>query len=579
MPLSLSQALAMIVQQDGKASHGEIFLVCGFQPLHLATFLKAYFAVRFPQHSTEILTGVYGDLDGGLDKAHESDATAAAVVIEWADLDPRLGLRSAGGWGPSVEQDIVENCAGRWSGILGRLDRLVSRMPVALSPPSLPIRFFGHTAGWQLSVAEAELQKQVAAFLADAARIDRVRILHPSRLTTLSPEASRCDPKLELAAGFPYKLEHASVLASQLIQSLYPLGPTKGLITDLDGTLWSGITGEAGAGALTWSLSDRAQVHGLYQQQLRQFSEMGVLLAIASKSEMPAVEEALRRDDLYVPASSFFPVKAGWGPKSRAASEILDAWNIGPESVVFVDDSRMEIEEVRAVFPSMTCLQFPTGSPALAVQLFEQLRDLFGKPALYREDILRQASLRSQADFNHTAGQLSNGSFVRELKGRITIDARKDRDLERLLELINKTNQFNLNGRRVTEGEWLRHLNEEQTFAAGVSYEDKFGPLGLIAVIAGRQHGGRVEVTNWVLSCRAFSRKIEHHMLHYLTGLRDVGQISLEFHPTERNGYLRKFLGSMGLDCVNPGNLELTDLLTARVDSDLAHEVRILESD
>ncbi len=577
MPLSLSQALAMAGQQDGEASRGELFLVCGFQPLHLATFLKAYFAVRFPQQVTEILTGVYGDFDGGLDKARESHAAAAAVVIEWADLDPRLGLRSAGGWGPSVAQDIVDNCAGRWSGILEKLDRLVSKMPVALSPPSLPIPFFGHTAGWQLSLAEAELQKQAAAFLADAARIGKVRILHQSRLAALSPEVSRFDPKLELAAGFPYKLEHASVLASQLIQSLYPPAPCKGLITDLDGTLWSGIASEGGA--IAWSLGDRSQVHGLYQQQLRQFSEMGVLLAIASKNEMPVVEEALSREDLYVSASAFFPIKAGWFAKSQAAGEILDAWNIGPESVVFVDDSRMEIEEVQAAFPTMTCLQFPSGNPALAVQLFEQLRDLFGKPALHREDTLRGHSIRAQAHFNNGARQASNGSFARELRGRIMIDASKDPNNERLLELINKTNQFNLNGRRVTEGEWLRHLDEEQTFAAGVSYEDKFGPLGVIGVIAGRLRDDRVEVTNWVLSCRAFSRRIEHHILHYLSGLRGAERISLEFQPTERNGYLREFFASMGLDCGRAGNLELTKRLPAAVESYLSHEVRILGGD
>ena len=575
MPLNLSQALAMAGPQDGEASRGELFLVCGFQPLHLATFLKAYFAVRFPKQATEILTGVYGDLDGGLDKARESGSAAAAVVIEWADLDPRLGLRSAGGWGPSVTQDIVDNCAGRWSGILEKLDRLVSKMPVALSPPSLPISFFGHTAGWQLSLAEAELQKQAAAFLVDAARIGKVRILHPSRLASLSPEVSRFDPKLELAAGFPYKLGHASVLASQLIQSLYPPGPCKGLITDLDGTMWSGIAGE---GAIAWSLSDRSQVHGLYQQQLRQFSEMGVLLAIASKNEMPVVEEALSREDLYVSASAFFPVKAGWCAKSQAAGEILDAWNIGPESVVFVDDSRMEIEEVQAAFPTMTCLQFPTGNPALAVQLFEQLRDLFGKPALHREDTLRGHSIRAQAHFNNAVRQASNGSFVRELRGRITIDARKDPNNGRLLELINKTNQFNLNGRRVTESEWLHHLDEEQTFAAGVSYDDKFGPMGVIGVIAGRLGDDRVEVTSWVLSCRAFSRRIEHHMLHYLFGLRSAERILLDFQPTERNGYLREFFASMGLDCGCAGNPEFTKTLPA-VERDLAHEVRILGGD
>src|SRR5579872_4469907 len=244
MNLTLNQALATLKQSAKATLRSEIFLACGFQPLHLATFLKAYFSLRFPDQRTEVLTGFYGDLDGALSSAAASAATAAAVVIEWSDLDPRLGLRSAGGWGLSVQPDILANSAGRWARILTRLTDLASRMPVAVVRPTLPISLLGHTSGWQMSIAEAELEKQAAAFLADAARIGNVSILHPSRLARLSPETSRLDPKMELAAGFPFSIGHASVLANQLVKLLYPPSPMKGLITDLDDTLWSGILGE-----------------------------------------------------------------------------------------------------------------------------------------------------------------------------------------------------------------------------------------------------------------------------------------------------------------------------------------------
>jgi hypothetical protein len=100
--LTLNQALGAVKQAAKSSLRSEIFLTCGFQPLHLATFLKAYFSERFPGERAEVLTGLYGDLEGALLKAVSSGATAAAVVIEWSDLDPRLGLRSAGGWGLSV---------------------------------------------------------------------------------------------------------------------------------------------------------------------------------------------------------------------------------------------------------------------------------------------------------------------------------------------------------------------------------------------------------------------------------------------------------------------------------------------
>lgn len=538
----------MLKQSAKSTLQSEIFLACGFQPLHLATFLKARFSERFPGHRADILTGLYGDLDGALSKAVSSNATAAAVVIERSDLDPRLGLRSAGGWGLSVQRDILRSSAERWASFLVKLPDLASRMPVALVPPTLSTSMFAHTAGWQMSPIEVDLEKQTAEFLADAARIGNISILNRSRLASLSPEGSRLDAKMELAAGFPYSLGHASVLASQLVMLLYPPGPMKGLITDLDETLWSGIVGEIGVSRVSWSLAEHSQVHGLYQQELRHLFEMGVLLAIVSKNEISLVKEALLRTDLYIPGDSFYPVFADWGPKSRSIAGVLEAWNIGAESVVFVDDSPLELDEVRTAFPSMTCLPFPKGSPAKVVELLERLRDLFGKPAVHREDALRQASIRTSGQFKEAARQGDSGEFgdcgdfIKGLQGKVIFDARKDGANKRLLELINKTNQFNLNGVRLTEGEWLRRLEDPASFVVSVSYEDKFGPLGVIGVVAGKQATGLLEIRTWVMSCRAFSRRIEFHTLEHLFGSSGAENISLAFQPTERNQPLQEFL-------------------------------------
>jgi FkbH-like protein len=576
MELTLNQALAVLRPQRGLTSRCEIFLICGFEPLHLTTFLQAHFAVRFPDQAADVLTGLYGDLDGTLARASKSSATAAVVVIEWGDLDSRLGLRSAGGWGHSVEQDILANCRGRLAAILERLKDLASRMPVALSLPTLPIPLFGHTAGWQMGAIEAELAEQAGIFLADAARLGNVRVLHPQRLARLSPEVSRRDPNMELAAGFPYSLGHASVLSKQLVQLLFPQSPMKGLITDLDETLWAGIVGEIGVQAVSWNLGERSQIHGIYQQELRHLSEIGVLLAVASKNELSVVEEALRREDLHIPGSAFFPVKASWGPKSQAVAEILQVWNIGPESVVFIDDSPMELEEVKTAFPTMTCLPFPKRNPAKTIELLEQLRDLFGKSDVHLEDTLRQSSIRAAVQLKEASGQEPAGDFISALRGKLTFDARKDGRNKRLLELINKTNQFNLNGLRVNEGEWLRHLEDETGFVVGIAYEDRFGPLGVIGVMAGRQNAGVVVVTSWVLSCRAFSRKIEHHMLDYLLHRRGATTIRLAFKPTERNGPLQEFLRSLGVDGGAPCDL---DKQVNPGPDDLPHEVRTLEND
>lgn len=546
--MTLGEALKLVQQRKSKSRRRSVFLVCGFQPLHLETFLQGHFASRHPEEAIDIQTGLYGDVERALSMAAESEAEAAVVVFEYADLDPRLGLRSTGNWALSVQADILENCQGRLTRLLEGLRQLAARMPAVLVPPTLPTPLLGHTTCCQWSTNELELQKQAAVFFADAARIGGVAVLNPSNLGQASAESKRLDAALELRAGFPYTIGHASAVASQAVSLLFPRTPRKGLITDLDETFWSGIVGEVGPSGVSWGLADNAQIHGLYQQMLRHLSEMGVLLAIVSKNQPAVVEEALSRGDLLVAAKSFFPVITTWGRKSEGIAEVLKAWNIGADSVVFVDDSAMELEEVKTAFPEITCLRFSPKLPARTFEMLQELRDLFGKPVVQPEDAIRQASIRTSALRQQPAELPVDHQFLRGLEGKVTFDLRKVPGNTRLLELINKTNQFNLNGLRLSEGEWLKHLREPCTLVVAVSYADKFGPLGTIAVMSGRKMNQELELTSWVISCRAFSRMIEHHMLDHLFRVHGCASVRMDFHATARNQPLQSYLESLGVD-------------------------------
>jgi FkbH-like protein len=174
---------------------------------------------------------------------------------------------------------------------------------------------------------------------------------------------------MELLAGFPYTSAYADSLACSLAEVLWPSPPRKGLITDLDDTLWAGIVGEIGVSGVAWLQESHAQIHGLYQQMLGSLASSGILLAVASKNEQATAEAALARKDLLLDAGALFPVVANWGPKSVSVAEILRTWNIGADAVVFVDDNPMELEEVRTAFPAITCLHFARKDPARVWQM------------------------------------------------------------------------------------------------------------------------------------------------------------------------------------------------------------------
>ncbi len=139
----------------------------------------------------------------------------------------------------------------------------------------------------------------------------------------------------------------------------------------------------------------------------------------------------------------------------------------------------------------------------------------------------------------------------------IELDLHKRPD-PRALELVNKTNQWNLNGRRETEGDWRARLDDPDTFVLVVSYRDKYGPLGKIAVVRGRRRGRALAVDTWVMSCRAFARRVEHRCLEQLFAREDADEIVFDYAPTDRNGPLRDLFASLLGEVPDPLSLRLS---------------------
>jgi FkbH-like protein len=538
--VKLSAALALLQGARHYPHPFSVTLACGFTPLHVQTFLAAHLQSALPGRRVEIKTGLYGDLAGTLERANSgaaNESAAVAVAIEWPDLDPRLGYRGLGGWGPVEERDIVAQVHAALQRISAGLER-VKGIPVAISTPTLPLPPAFHTAGWEAGPCELELEQAVAAFAAAAVKRPLTSLVNARRLLQDSPVDQRFDLKAEFATGLPYTLSHSDQVGQALARLIQRPAPKKGLITDLDDTLWKGIVGEVDAEGVSWDLANHSQVHGLYQQLLRALAASGVLIGVASKNDPAVVERAFARRDLLLPKENVFPLEVHWDAKSKSAGRILKAWNIAADSVVFVDDSPMELAEVKAAWPEMQCLLFPGKDPNQAERFLRTLRDLFGKSHVGAEDALRLESLRRSVEFRSESEQ-SGGApedFLAQAAAKITVEFNPPASDTRVLELVNKTNQFNLNGRRYTETDWRRQLDRDGAFAIAVSYEDKFGPLGKIAVLRGWQRDGAVDLDAWVMSCRAFSRRIEDRCLEILFDKFGVDEIRFQFQPTSKNG-------------------------------------------
>jgi FkbH-like protein len=396
------------------------------------------------------------------------------------------------------------------------------------------------------------LRSSVASFARRLIEIPRVRVLNQQRLQQLSPAGERYDPRSDLQNGFPYQQSHADVLASLLAALMVETPLCKGIITDLDDTLWRGILGELGPQGVTWDMAEHAQIHGVYQQFLDAMAERGALIGVASKNDAGLVEDALNRPDLHIRRERLFPVEAGWGRKSESVSRILHTWNVGADAVIFVDDNPAEVAEVEFRHPQIKGRHFRGEDPQAVLALLSELRDCFGKRVVTAEDGIRSASLRSNQALQERASDTGSWeAFLQQMDARIQISFQDGPSDTRAFELINKTNQFNLNGRRFTPGEWQARLAGNNAVLATVSYHDKFGPLGKIAVLLGAADPARavVRIETWVMSCRAFSRRIEYQCLRQLFERFQAKEIVLDFMPTPRNAPARDFIAKFGEPC------------------------------
>ena len=548
--LKLIEALKLVaLPVEEHAPEKRVFLACGFTPLHLQTFLAAGLKLLFPDHRVFVKHGLFGDLSGNIERvqAQEDALDSLVVLVEWSDLDPRLGVRTLGGWHPSQMAEIVgsacQMAARLQKGIVeaSRFVRVVACMPTLPLPPLFI------TTPIEASSAEAELRRVVVSLAAALIQEPGIRVVSEQNVNSRSVAEERYDIKADVTTGFPYHISHASALAEILSELICDRPPKKGLITDLDDTLWSGILGEDGVDGISWHLDQHSQLNGLYQQFLASLAGAGVLIGAASKNDLTNVERAFERTDLLISKNEIFPIEAHWSRKSESVERILKAWNIAPDSVVFVDDSQIEVAEVQAAYPEMICKVFPRSDYLGVWKLLKDLRELFGKSIVTEDDAIRLRSIRESGAWREAKGKSPEAAeeFLRAAEACVIIEPAQDCADTRAFELLNKTNQFNLNGRRLSQAEWSSFFQMPGSFIFTISYKDKFGALGKVAIMMGQAAGERVTVTNWVLSCRAFSRRIEYQCVKYLFDAFGANEIVFNYEATPRNAVLSTLLAEL----------------------------------
>ena len=341
----------------------------------------------------------------------------------------------------------------------------------------------------------------------------------------------------------------ASVITSILGES------KKCLVLDFDNTLWGGIIGEVGVNSIELGPdTSRGKAFLEFQLTIKDLASRGVLIAGCTKNETKNALAGLNHPNSILKPEDFAVIEASWDPKPVAMQRIIQSLNIGARSFVFVDDSKIEVHSVKTEFPEIETIlldsKFPEkySSCVLRPRFFESVK-------LTREDISRKGSqLPAHVKKPTDTSSYDHMQMLRDLNAVATIGKPTSDQLERVLQLVNKTNQFNLNGIRRTPSEIKRFAEDTESLLLVGEFKDDLSNYGLTTVIGGRFVAQTFKVEIWVMSCRTFDRYLEHAML---VALRDEiakkanGELSLDFKRTARNDYFVTTGAGLGLFAPN----------------------------
>lgn len=326
--------------------------------------------------------------------------------------------------------------------------------------------------------------------------------------------------------------------------------PKKVLALDLDNTLWGGLAGENEHDPVVLSEDHEGLAYKNLQRVILQMQRQGVLLVIVSKNnEADAMELLQRHPHMVLRPECFAARRINWEQKPANIISIAGELNLGTDSFVFWDDSPAERSQVRAMLPEVETPDFPDRPEALAPAMIEIYHKFFEKSAITGEDLEKTGQYTANARRSELRqAAVDYDSYLRQL--RITV-VREDPRVypERLTQLFNKTNQFNLTTQRYEQAQVQRLLEDPGKRVYLYRVTDRFGDSGLVAAAVVDLGRDAPVVEELVMSCRVMGRRIEFAILTDMEyDLRALGYERLRgsYLPTAKNKPVQRLYEDLG---------------------------------
>ncbi len=358
--------------------------------------------------------------------------------------------------------------------------------------------------------------------------------------------------KMWYMGSMPYSKEGICAVVAEIESAMDAafIQRKKVLVLDLDNTLWGGVIGEDGVDGI--ELSDHKEGARFYdfQKQILEMKRRGTVLAIASKNNESDAEEGFRHPFMLLKKEDFVLAKINWQDKSVNLKAMETELNLTEGAFVFVDDSALERQIMKGQCVDVAVPEFPADTTSLSDFGEAVYKEYFRQLRTTDEDLKKTQMYQGEARRKQIQSRLDIDEYINALGIRADIHRMCFGERDRVWQLCNKTNQFNLTTKRYTMKELEKLAVNADIFTVETS--DRFGDNGLVAVIICKRYGSNVEIDSFLMSCRVMGRKLENVIIGALMDIyENCEKLIGTYIPTVKNSPVKDLYERLGFVVVD----------------------------
>lgn len=345
---------------------------------------------------------------------------------------------------------------------------------------------------------------------------------------------------LDAVPSVAYNLSH-------IIKSIFGKNK-KVLALDLDNTLWGGVVGDDGVeGIEIGEETATSECYKAFQEYVKKQKSIGIMLTVASKNDHENAIAGLHHPEGVLRPDDFIVIKANWETKDRNLAATASEMDLGIDSFVFADDNPTERALVER---SIKGIAVPVmDSPADYIRTIDR-NGYFEVTSFSADDLKRNDMYKAnvkRAELSTEFADYTEYLLSLDMKGEIKPFAPVY--MQRITQLTNKSNQFNLTTKRYTQPEIETCASDGKHITLYGKLSDTFGDNGVVSVVIGEIKEGICDIDLWLMSCRVLKKNMEYAMLDTLVSeckSRGISTIIGHYYPTSKNGMVKNLFGDFG---------------------------------